>query len=47
MTVPQTKVSIPIIPQLNPHAPVAHKIADPRRLIANSAKIGTFLYKMM
>ena len=32
---------------LLPHAPVAQKIADQRWLIANSAKIGTFLYKMM
>ena len=32
---------------LPPHAPVAQKIADQRWLIANSAKIGTFLYKMM
>ena len=28
-----------------PHALVAQKIADQRWLIANSAKIGTFLYK--
>ena len=32
---------------LPPHAPVAQKIADQRWLIANSAKKGTFLYKMM
>ena len=30
---------------LNPHAPVAQKIADQRWLIANSAKIGTFYIK--
>ena len=32
---------------LPPNAPVAQKIAYYRSLIANSAKIGTFLYKMM
>ena len=32
---------------LPPHTPIAQKIAEQRWLIANLAKIGTFLYKMM
>ena len=32
---------------LPPHAPVAQKNADWRPLIGHSAKIGTFLYKMV
>ena len=32
---------------INPHAPVAQKIADQRWLIANRQKIGIFLHKMM